>query len=157
MIVLGIDPGLDGAFAFWDGEYRISVFDMPTLRLKRGKSEKREIDLVALAHLLDLNKADRAFVERVGPMPKQGVSSSFNFGMGYGAVRGLLAAHFIPTTLVTPQSWKKHHGIRTGAGKDASRAKASEILPHYGREWTRVKDDGRAEATLIALYGAAQQ
>ena len=38
--------------------------------------------------------------------------------------------------------------------KDGARARASELLPSYSHLWQRVKDDGRAEAALIALWGA---
>lgn len=46
-----------------------------------------------------------------------------------------------------------HRLKRNGKGKDGSRARASELMPRHAGQWVRVKDDGRAEAALIALHG----
>jgi crossover junction endodeoxyribonuclease RuvC len=67
-------------------------------------------------------------------------------------IEGVLAALEIPTNYVTPQSWQKAVGAR--GGKDASRARAAELFPAYAANFTRKKDDGRADAALIAWYGA---
>ncbi len=37
-------------------------------------------------------------------------------------------------------------------GKDGSRLRVSELMPAYAECWRRAKDDGRAEAALIALW-----
>ena len=87
-------------------------------------------------------------------MPGQGVSSVFAFGKGFGIVLGVLAANFVPLELVAPAAWKRAIGIPSGSGKDASRARASALLPHLAGHWSRSKDDGLAEAVLIALWGA---
>ena len=44
-------------------------------------------------------------------------------------------------------------GLR-GKPKAASRGMATELFPHIADQFRRVKDDGRAEAALIARYGA---
>jgi crossover junction endodeoxyribonuclease RuvC len=38
--------------------------------------------------------------------------------------------------------------------KDTSRQLAMQRFPDYAEKFVRKKDDGRAEAALIALYGA---
>jgi crossover junction endodeoxyribonuclease RuvC len=38
-------------------------------------------------------------------------------------------------------------------GKDASRARAMELFPDHLALFKRVKDDGRSDASLIALWG----
>lgn len=154
MIVLGIDPGLSGAVALYNASNgALQVDDMPTHELKRGGKNKRELDLPGLAGLFDVNGLVRmAFVEQVGAMPGQGVSSVFAFGKAYGAVLGILAARNIPMTMVPPQRWKK--ALNVPAAKDGARARASQLLPSHAAHWKRVKDDGRAEAALIAYYGA---
>jgi hypothetical protein len=40
--------------------------------------------------------------------------------------------------------------------KDVSRQRASALLPRHSGLWLRKKDDGRAEAALIAYYGAGR-
>jgi crossover junction endodeoxyribonuclease RuvC len=150
--VLGIDPGLGGALAFLEGD-DLTIHDMPVHRLRRGKASKMEIDLAELARLIDAaNPIDHAIVELVGAMPGQGVSSVFAFGKGFGIVLGILAANFVPVTLVAPRRWKS--SLQVPAAKDGARARASQLLPRHAGQWVRVKDDGRAEASLMALYGA---
>jgi crossover junction endodeoxyribonuclease RuvC len=40
------------------------------------------------------------------------------------------------------------------ADKNASRQRAIETWPEHVRTFARVRDDGRAEAALLALFGA---
>ncbi|NDC04371.1 MAG: hypothetical protein EBZ81_15760 [Betaproteobacteria bacterium] len=97
------------------------------------------------------NVADTvAVVEQVNAMPGQGVSSMFSFGQAYGVVLGVLAGLSIPATAVTPAIWKK--ALKLNSGKDAARAKAAQLWPSHAGEFKRVKDDGRAEAALLAYY-----
>ena len=85
-------------------------------------------------------------------MPAQGVTSSFSFGVVFGAIQQAVACNFYkPALLVTPQRWKGHFGL--DSNKDASRARASELLPAHAHLWPLKKHDGRAEAALLALYG----
>lgn len=137
--ILGIDPGLTGAIAYLhDGQYGYDVYDMPP----------NPADLAEL--IGTFGDIDMAYLEKAQAMPKQGVSSMFNYGVGYGTVIGILAARSIPYTLVTPAVWKRALGL-TGKPKGASRALARAWFPHapLGRE----KDHGRAEALLIAEWG----
>ena len=93
-----------------------------------------------------------AIVESVSAMPGQGVSSTFKFGAAYGTVRGVIAALEIPVHLVTPGKWKKH--FRLSADKEQARALALRLFPASSQHFERKKDHGRAEAALIARYGA---
>lgn len=151
--MIGIDPGLSGAIAVL-GEM-IFVWDMPTNTVSRNNKSKRELDTAVLMKMLVQAKVENpgigATIEQATAMPKQGVSSVFSFGQSYGAVLGVLAGLGIPVTKVHPRVWKK--AMRVNSGKDGSRARASELLPNCADMWERKKDDGRAEAALIALYG----
>lgn len=154
--ILGLDPGLSGALAFLADDGAVAVEDMPVLQLTRGGKNKREIDLTALARLIDERAADivHAYVEQAGAMPGQGSTSMFAFGKAYGVALGIIAANFVPITTVSPVRWKK--AMAVPKGKDAARARASQLLPRSARLWPLVKHDGRAEAALLALYGARQ-
>jgi crossover junction endodeoxyribonuclease RuvC len=156
-VILGIDPGLSGALAlFTPTTGALTVFDVPTFTLGRNGKSKREVDTVELARLIDAaGPIAHAFVEQVGAMPGQGVSSVFAFGKVYGLLLGVLAANFIPHSLVPPQRWKR--ALSVPAEKDGARARASQLMPAHAGLWCRVKDDGRAEAALIAYYGATQE
>jgi hypothetical protein len=57
--------------------------------------------------------------------------------------------HF-PSTYVTPAAWTKSVG--RAAGKDASRMRAMELFPSKAELFKRAKDDGRADAALIAYW-----
>jgi len=159
-VVLGIDPGLSGALAIlpYRKEEGVTIQDMPVHQIKVNGSKKRQIDLYELARWLD-NATKKlvikhAFIENPHAMPQQGVSSSFNFGFACGTAQMLVAAHLIPMTLVRPATWKKAMGLT--ADKDASRRRASQLMPEYSHWWGRAKDDGRAEAILLAYWGLKQ-
>jgi len=92
-----------------------------------------------------------AFCEKVGAVSGQGVTSVFSFGRSFGMIEGILATLQIPTTFVAPATWTK--GVGRSPGKDASRARAMELFPAHQLMFSRVKDDGRADAALIAYWG----
>lgn len=153
-VTLGVDPGLTGAVAvLLDGRYH-DVLDMPTVG--RGKAGRQSVNAAALSQwlreLMALNPgADVvAIVEEVASRPGQGVASMFRFGQSCGVVAGVLAALRIPVVYVTPQRWKRHHGL-LGAEKDASRGKAAELYPDA--PLSRKRDQGRADALLMARWG----
>jgi crossover junction endodeoxyribonuclease RuvC len=153
VIIIGIDPGLSGAIAFYDTvEQAVEVVDMPVLELVRNGKKKREVSAQALANHLAGRKVHAAFMERVNAMTGQGVTSVFSFGRSTGIVEGVLAAYDIPTTLVTPQAWQK--AVNQRAGKDGSRERAMQLFPAQVELFQRKKDDGRSDAALIAYYGA---
>jgi crossover junction endodeoxyribonuclease RuvC len=159
MIIAGIDPGLSGAIALLpincDGPRLVTVFDMPTFELERNGKKKRELDCAGIAAIFTTATIDEVWLEQVGPMPKQGVSSVFSFGGSYWAMRMAATMALKPLYLVTPQVWKK--ALRVPAAKDGARARASSLMPYAAKNWPLVKHDGRAEAALIAYYGAQQK
>lgn len=149
-MILGIDPGFGGALAFMDDKELI-IYDMPTFDIARNGSLKKRISSHDVCRLLFQYKPKHAFVELVGTMPGQGISSAFSFGFGCGVIEGCIAAHEIPLTYVTPQKWKKY--LQCPKDKDASRQRASQLMPQWAENWPLKKHDGRAEASLIAYYG----
>jgi len=143
--VLGVDPGLSGAISFYfpNEPGLITAEDVPVAG--------GEIDVATLARRLEQMRPTVAIVERVGAMPKQGVASTFKFGMAFGMVRGVIASCGVPMHLVTPAVWKKHY--RLDSDKEKARALALRLWPS-SEAFGRKKDHGRAEAALIARYGA---
>lgn len=144
--IMGIDPGLGGAVAFYfpSDPSRVSVEDMP---LAGG-----EVSAVLLAELIVNYQPSLAVIERVSAMPGQGVVSMFNFGRAYGDVRGCLGALAIPIEYVTPQKWKKHYQLP--ADKEKCRLRALQLFPACADHFKLKKHHGRAEAAMIAKYGA---
>lgn len=151
---IGFDCGLDGAFTVLDRDGKIvDVFDMPTVEVKVGASYKRQVAPQAIASELLLFRNDpcAAIIEKVAARPGQGTTSMFSFGRSFGNLEGVLAGLMIPYRLVTPQTWQK--ALKLAPGKGASRQRAMELFPGHAGLFKRVKDDGRSDSALIALYG----
>ena len=154
MIIIGIDPGLQGAVA-WIVDGVASVFDTPTAEVKKGKKKKTIYLPSEMAGLLVWAKGREChvFIEDVHSMPKQGVASSFNFGKGCGIWYGILAAFQLPYTEVTPQAWKGML-MKGMADKNAAIPRAEQLYPDVELVTARGRKlDGRADALLIAEYG----
>jgi crossover junction endodeoxyribonuclease RuvC len=150
--VIGIDPGISGAISVFDWYTKslLEVYDMPTLEVDSGKTKKRHISAVTLRDILEIYPDSHVVMEKVGAMPGQGVSSMFNFGRSAGIIEGVVAALRMSSTYVTPQQWTK--AVGRAAGKDASRMRAMELFPTRAELFKRAKDDGRADAALIAYW-----
>jgi crossover junction endodeoxyribonuclease RuvC len=154
-MILAIDPGAKGALAFFDMEKGVlNIVDCPTVEVKRGAKVKTEISPQMVSGIIASRSPTLAILEKVGAMPNQGVSSMFQFGRGVGMYEGVLAALQIPITYVTPQAWQKEMNVR--GGKDGSRARAAELYPAYANLFAKKKDDGRADAALMAFWGATR-
>jgi crossover junction endodeoxyribonuclease RuvC len=153
-MILAIDPGAKGALAFFNpATGALELVDTPTVEVKRGAKNKVEISAQMLAGIIRARSPSEAVVERVGAFPGQGVSSVFAFGKAAGLLDGILAALEIPVTYVAPQKWQRDVGAR--AGKDGNRQRAAELFPAYAQSFARAKDDGRADAALMAWWRAA--
>jgi crossover junction endodeoxyribonuclease RuvC len=150
--ILGIDVGLDGAFAFYrDGRW--TLVDMPTVGDGK-KQQRRVINCPAVDALLrEHAPIEHAYIEHASSMPKQGVASMFSFGRTFGALEMALVANGIPYTIVTAQAWKKLAGIPTGADKESSRRRALQLFQDQATALARRKDHARADALLLAHFG----
>jgi hypothetical protein len=144
---LGVDIGNAGAIAILEAGEIVSVHDMPTLA--DGPARRRSINAPLLASLIREANAAKAYVEFVGPRPKEGAVGAFAFGRSRGVVEGVLAAHGLPIEFVTPAAWKRAVGIPPGEAKDLARSEAIRRWPAQAHLFARKCDDGRAEAALI--------
>lgn len=151
MKIAGIDPGLSGAICVFDVDKgMLTMLDMPTVEVQSGKTMKRRLSEPMLAELLRPHEIEHVALEQVSAMPGQGVTSMFSFGQTYGAIRGVLAGLHIPITMVTPAKWTRD--MKVTGGKDANRQRAAQLFPAYAASFARVKDDGRADAALLAFW-----
>lgn len=149
----GIDCGISGALAWLDDNMRVcEVADMPVMMATKTRRQVNGAELAKILARWKL-KSDTtlvAYLELVSAMPKQGVSSSFNFGVSFGIVQGILGALQIPMVLVTPAQWKKRAGL-VGQPKDMARTFVQRLYP--GVDLSLKKHVDRADAILIARYG----
>jgi crossover junction endodeoxyribonuclease RuvC len=148
--VLGVDPGGSGALALLH-DLGLLIVDMPVFLVKRGKSSKAELDTHALIATLDGWAPDVCYFEQVGGIPGQSAPAAFNFGRIAGACEALVKASGARFVFVTPAVWKRAMGV--SGDKDDARAKATNMFPANAADFRRKKDDGRAEAALLAAYG----
>lgn len=143
MLFVGIDPGLTGGIGIIDTDNNTAV-------AYRYTPDK----LIEVLQTL-VNKDNAHFtVEQVHAMPKQGVSSTFTFGTGYGMILGILRANGIIPQDAEPSVWKRK--LRVTADKQTSIHRAMKLFPNTSLLPTprcRVPSDGLAEALLIAEYG----
>lgn len=145
---VGIDPGKSGALAIIDadGKVRIVSFDL------------KEYRSILMSKIIHLDKGQYTiWIEQVHAMPGQGVTSMFHFGENFGQICGLLVGLGLEYNLVTPTKWKKSVGVTHD--KETSIIKAEELYPEaplLRTSRSRVPDNNRAEALLIAHYARLQ-
>ena len=148
MKILGVDPGLQGALATWDGKI-LKVFDVPIVKA-RGRGN--EINLPALADVIhSLAPFDEAYVERNSIRPNEGISSAQKNGLVAGILLGCIVMCCLYINRPTPTFWKR--AMKLTKEKEYSRTRAIEEFPDYHYLFARKKDHGRAEAALLAQYG----
>ena len=151
--VIGCDPGKGGALAAVDVDTLalVDAIDMPLI----GKGRAGKVSAPLLWHWvtsLGIDQIAGVAIESVGPRPHESPNGAFQFGRATGVVIGVLSPHF-PTEEITSPKWKAAYHL-TGKDKAASRAAALGLWPGRAALFARVKDDGRAEAALIARYHA---
>ena len=141
---IGLDPGFSGAWGMIDhnGVYR-ACGDM-------HHTEKHILTGKIYAEIIDSMHGEdvEVVVETVHSMPKQGVASSFKFGVAYGGAVALAERLNCVWHMVTPQVWKK--ALKLDSDKNKSSALARELWPYA--PLFRKKDNGRAEALLMAYW-----
>ena len=152
--VIGVDPGFSGALA------RVAVdrlgFETLDASLRMPVDKTRWGKLVAvhaLARWLREYPADVAVIEHAQAMPKQGVSSGYNYGRAVGALEAAVRlAGPERIEWVTPQRWKRKMGL--GADKGEAVALASLRYGERARaaHWPIKAASGVAEAALLVAW-----
>ena len=153
MKIIGIDPGISGGIAVLENKRVLSIFDMPVM--SEGKKNKRQLNSAQLVTIrkenIQSNDEVVVVVEQVNAMPGQGVTSMFNFGQTFGAIKGVCAALGLPIFFVRPSKWKKHFEL-INSSKDSSRTKAIEMYPAFSNQLAKKKDVNKSDAILIARF-----
>lgn len=169
MKTLAFDPGLTGACAVFNADGFKVVFDLPTMRIKdigEGALVKDKIDGFALRSAILRNcpmteEPVRAVVEDVRIVPgntfNNAIQTQGSLLRSLGAIEGVVESLGLTLHYVTPQEWKKFHGLILGgratvsAVTHASLECARRLFPEC-ENIARVKDHNRAEAMLIGNY-----
>lgn len=159
MQVLGCDPGINGAVGllrFDAGGFFESgdVYDMPTITVEVSGRARRRVDFHGCLNLMRaLSYEDVALCafEDVHGMGGQDGARAFEFGRGTAYLEAAVTTAGHPLRMVQPNIWKGAMRVR---GKASPRLEAQRLFPSLAGKFTRVADDGRAEACLIAAYAA---
>ena len=157
-LVIGIDPGLIGAFTIWSMEHNniviAAIFKIETKPYGKGNQIDARYFSNSINYLAKPGNEVSAYIERVSAMPGQGVTSMFGFGRSVGVIEGVIMAFGWPIAYPTPNEWKKHHSIQ-GKDKAASLSMFGAMEPSYSLEHlSKEKRIGIADSYLIARYGA---
>lgn len=163
-MILGCDPGVDGAFALLDGvRHRLAVRSMPTYERRAGARNtlRRFIDRAAVVETLrafQLLGAETLVIEKVGGFEGQSVHGAFMFGHGAGGVSYAAEALGYRVEEVPAATWKS--ALKAPAAKPLAIARADALFPAYVNLWAAVRGNGseairsgKAEAAMLALYG----
>jgi crossover junction endodeoxyribonuclease RuvC len=158
MYYIGVDPGKSGGIAIITEDGVKAVTPM----IIAGK----DIDLASTANWVESNtvrdvemwerpKYAICYIEKVSAMPKQGVTSMFNFGFSTGAIHGVIATLGIGRYLVTPPAWKKVVLAGTKKDKDSAIDYCRRSYPNtilLATDKSRKPHSGMADALCIATY-----
>ena len=119
-IFCGVDPGASGSIALIDADSQIC-----------GVMKNTETPADLSAFVLSFQGTHRvwALIEQVSAMPKQGVASTFKFGMSYGMLQGFLIAHGVVWQSVTPQTWQREMRCLSKGNKNVTKAAAQQLWP----------------------------
>ena len=148
---IGVDPGINGALAAYDG-VKLSLFDFPVTKSKgAGNMINWHLLCVWLDHLFEGSSDNHALIENVHSFPGNAANSTFKFGVATGGVIALLVQHGCSITFTSPTEWKK--AMRLTPDKDYSRTRAMELFPEYAERFSKKRDHNLAEASLILYYG----
>jgi crossover junction endodeoxyribonuclease RuvC len=152
MIILGMDPGVTGAIAYYDTnvEKVTHVCDMPTEMIAVAGKSRPRVSAQGVRKLLWESNSSHLAIEKVGGLPGQSGSASFNFGRGVGVIIGIAAAMEFELEEIPPVTWKAK--LRVPKDKVAAATRASEMVPHLAYEWRAKSHADRAEAAMIAIY-----
>jgi hypothetical protein len=147
MNVISCDPGLEGAFVYWDKEGPNRYSFMP---LNGG-----EVSVVGLKEIFKYG--DVLVLEKVGGLMGQSPSRAFNFGRQVGTIYATAIACGLQVVEVTPQKWQSvsHYGLpKTMEPKARTRAAAERLYPKFNTIPTRcrVSHDGVCDALLIGHW-----
>ena len=150
MKILGIDPGSSGGISVVESRKNflpkiLTALRMPTVNIYG----KKIVDVDKVSELLKNFNLDVTIIEKVHAMPRQGVTSSFQFGRSFGAIEALSYLYTKRVDYVAPAVWKKTLGLGTAKKDSLDMARLKFGKLSY---WDLKSNDGIAEASLLTLF-----
>lgn len=156
--VVGVDPGINGAFVLTDGQ-KVSTWTMPIAITGKDKTILFAGVYEVLAGIERRDGKPHVFLERAIPFAMAS-KSAFSYGRGFETILIALELLKFPVTLVDPGKWAKemHEGISTDLKpKIKSGIAAQRLFPQLVAQLPKKPKggthDGFIDALLIAGYG----
>tara|TARA_A100001015_G_scaffold304344_1_gene395400 strand:- start:1096 stop:1575 length:480 start_codon:yes stop_codon:yes gene_type:complete len=150
MIIMGIDPGTSGGISIVETKNHklpqiVFFLKMPSISMYG----KKIVDTNKLYKSISIYKIDISIIEKVHAMPRQGVTSSFQFGRSLGAVEAISYLVSKRVDYVAPAVWKKYLGVGSSKKDSLDMARLK-----FGNNsvWEKKSNDGIAEASLLVLF-----
>lgn len=106
MNYVGIDVGLSGSISIYDGK-SLTIKKMPTYKIE-DNTYSNWYDIVELLNIFNSIKPFKAILEYQRPMSKQGVTSMFRLGRGFGLLEGLIATTSEEYKIIDPKLWQNY-------------------------------------------------
>lgn len=157
MLYYGIDPGVTGGLALVHEDKRLlTVISMPIDRVG-GKNLLNIHDVGSwIAKCGQIYQGDAAVgIEQQSARPVEGRGSIARHHRAWGLLEGYCRGLGFPVIELRPVDWQRALKMtpqkKTADRKQASRRRVQDLYPDQSDYFQRVKDDGRAEAVLIAL------
>lgn len=149
--ILAIDPGASGGIVDISADGIVAAHAMP--------DDSTLCELLAIVADADGSERPVCYMELVGGYiagNKLPGSRMFNFGNGYGYIRGLLAANRIELRLIRPQQWQA--GIPGLFGQKSKPIRKRKLKEHAARLFPQLKVTLKtSDALCIADYGRRQE
>jgi len=142
--LLGIDPGKKGGIALLEADKPSAVYQVQTWPMP--DTTRALHDLIAGLPIIKICMLEKPFYPQI-----IGITNAAVIAEAYGILKGALAWRDIPFREIRPNDWKKSLNVSTD--KNLARQRASEFFPDNADQWKLAKQDGRAEAALIAWFG----
>lgn len=150
-VIIGIDPGVNGAVAIKDGD-NVTVY-----QLKKHWLEDVLRPIIGRDAI--------AYIERVTASPQMGVTSAFTFGGAYHSAKAVLRCYQIPCNEVLPLTWQKIYNLPKPPPKATKEQRAAHKREHKKALYRKAKDlfpvictsEDRADALLIMEYARREE
>lgn len=140
----GIDPGKKGAIAWLGLDGHLTAVEMPS-------TTKDVLDVIESMAQHDITMLA---LEKPIAMPGQGTKTTSTVFQAYGVLVAGLTVFNVPFIEVAPARWKRNLDLT--ASKDLSRERATQMFPEYAHLWKLKRQDGVAEAALLAYWAKTQ-
>jgi len=157
-LVMGVDPGMTGAIAFYDFTTKKlrAVYDTPLIANPNYPAKSKIKNILNAGKLAEIiagyaQHTALVVIEEVSAMPNDGPVQAFRFGFVTGVVRGIVVAHNIPVLKIRPAVWKSLLGLKSDKNLSLDLARKEFKNNDF---FTLKKHNGRAEAALLAKLGA---